>query len=199
MLRTWASTVFTLRHDDLPALAAQAPADATFVVFHTSVMFYVPAPRRQAFTMVVRGLPGHWIANESPDVLPYDVLPKPPGEALHDVLALDGTPARLDPAARASDHLVRVVLNLYGGIGRCAAQRLSAPGGARDGGDAVLRGETGDQTDQESRSADPRAAPSVTAMDITIHASFLPHDDPDAPWPSVATPSASRSAPIVES
>ena len=25
-----------------------------------------------------------------------------------------------------------------------------------------------------------RAAPSVTAMDITIHASFLPHDDPDA-------------------
>ena len=28
-------------------------------------------------------------------------------------------------------------------------------GGARDGGDAVLRGETGDQTDQESRSAGP--------------------------------------------
>ena len=41
-------------------------------------------------------------------------------------------------------------------------------------------GETGDQTDQESRSADPRAPASVTAMDITIHASFLPHDDPDA-------------------
>jgi len=27
---------------------------------------------------------------------------------------------------------------------------------------------------------DPRAAPSVTAMDITIHNTFLPHDDPDA-------------------
>src|SRR5215212_7363344 len=64
--------------------------------------------------------------------------------------------------------------------GRCAAQRLSAPGGARDGGDAVLRGETGDQTDQESRSAGPRAAPIMTAMDITIHMTFLPHDDPDA-------------------
>ena len=50
----------------------------------------------------------------------------------------------------------------------------------RDGGDAVVRGEAGDQTDQESRSAGHRAAPSVTAMDITIHASFLPHDDPDA-------------------
>jgi hypothetical protein len=50
----------------------------------------------------------------------------------------------------------------------------------RDGGDAVVRGETGDQTDQESRSAGHAAAASVTAMDISIHANFLPHDDPDA-------------------
>ena len=35
-------------------------------------------------------------------------------------------------------------------------------------------------TDQESRSAGPGAATSLIAMDITIHASFLPHDDPDA-------------------
>ena len=39
---------------------------------------------------------------------------------------------------------------------------------------------TGDQNDQESRSAGQRAAASVTAMDITIHSTFLPHDDPDA-------------------
>src|SRR5258708_1534904 len=64
--------------------------------------------------------------------------------------------------------------------GRCAAQRLSAPGGARYCGDATLRGETGDETGQESRSARPRAAPMLTAMNITIHASFLPHNDPDA-------------------
>src|SRR6266498_4900199 len=38
--------------DDLPALAAQAPAGATLVVFHTSVMYHVPAPRREAFTKV---------------------------------------------------------------------------------------------------------------------------------------------------
>ena len=40
-----------------------------------------------------------------------------------------------------------------------------------------LRGEAGDQTGQESRSAGHRAAASMTAMDLTIHASFLPHDD----------------------
>ena len=78
--------------DDLPALAAQAPAGATLVVFHTSVMYQVPAPRRAAFAEVVRALPGHWIANEDPDVLIYDGLPKPPSNALHNVLALDGTP-----------------------------------------------------------------------------------------------------------
>ena len=43
-----------------------------------------------------------------------------------------------------------------------------------------LSRETGHQTDQESRSADPRAAASVTAMDITIYSTFLPHNDPDA-------------------
>src|SRR4030088_943581 len=64
--------------------------------------------------------------------------------------------------------------------GRYAAQHLPAPGGGRDGGDAAVRGETGDQTDQESRSAGHRAATSMTAMDLTIHATFLPHDDPDA-------------------
>ncbi len=33
---------------------------------------------------------------------------------------------------------------------------------------------------QESRSTGQRAVPRMTAMAITIHASFLPHDDPDA-------------------
>ncbi|MEU4771952.1 DUF2332 domain-containing protein [Micromonospora sp. NPDC023644] len=78
--------------DDLPALAARAPAGATLVVFHTSVLYQVPAPRREAFADVVRRLPGHWISNESPDVLPHDALPEPPDEALHNVLALDGRP-----------------------------------------------------------------------------------------------------------
>ena len=58
-----------------------------------------------------------------------------------------------------------------------SAYRSQAAGRRRD---AAVRGETGDQTGQESRSAGHRPAASLTGMDITIHASFLPHDDPDA-------------------
>src|SRR5690606_35117861 len=50
----------------------------------------------------------------------------------------------------------------------------------RGGGAAAVRGQAGDQTGQESRSPGRRAAPSVTAMDITIHTTFLPHVDPEA-------------------
>ena len=78
--------------DDLPVLAARAPAGATLVVFHTAVLYQVPEPRRRAFVEVVRELAGHWIANESPEVLPYDDLPAPPDGAAHHVLALDGSP-----------------------------------------------------------------------------------------------------------
>ncbi|MBQ1033601.1 DUF2332 domain-containing protein [Micromonospora sp. C97] len=78
--------------DDLPALAARAPADATLVVFHTSVLYQVPPPRREAFVRLVRELPGHWVAAEGPEVLRYDALPAPPNDALHNVLALDGKP-----------------------------------------------------------------------------------------------------------
>ncbi len=78
--------------DDLPALAAKAPADATLVVFHTSVLYQVPTPRREAFARLVGGLPGHWIANEDPNVLRYATLPIPPSDAFHNVLAVDGRP-----------------------------------------------------------------------------------------------------------
>ncbi|HEY0700208.1 MAG TPA: DUF2332 domain-containing protein [Micromonospora sp.] len=79
--------------DDLPALAARAPAGATLVVFHSSVLYQVPAARRDAFVEVVRGLPGHWLANEAaPEVLPHATLPAPPDGAAYNVLALDGTP-----------------------------------------------------------------------------------------------------------
>jgi predicted enzyme related to lactoylglutathione lyase len=43
-----------------------------------------------------------------------------------------------------------------------------------------MPGEAGDQPDQESRSVAHRAALTMTLMDVTIHASFLPHDDPEA-------------------
>jgi hypothetical protein len=78
--------------DDLPALAARAPAGATLVVLHTSVLYQVPQPHREAFVELVTALPGHWVANEAPDVLGHDGLPAPPDDALHNVLSLDGKP-----------------------------------------------------------------------------------------------------------
>lgn len=78
--------------DDLPALAAQAPAGATLVVFHTSVLYQVPEPRRSAFVDLVQSLPGHWLANEAADVLATGPLPEPPDSGLHNVLTLDGRP-----------------------------------------------------------------------------------------------------------
>jgi hypothetical protein len=78
--------------DDLPALAAQAPPDATLVVFHTSVLYQVPAPTREAFAELVTALPGHWISNEAPDVVRHRGLPDPPDTGLRNVLALDGRP-----------------------------------------------------------------------------------------------------------
>ena len=78
--------------DDLPQLAARAPGGATLVVFHSSVLYQVTPSKRAEFADVVRGLPGHWLANEDPDVLPYAGLPGQPSEGLHSVLALDGRP-----------------------------------------------------------------------------------------------------------
>ncbi|WP_432904855.1 DUF2332 domain-containing protein [Micromonospora matsumotoense] len=77
--------------DDLPALAARAPAGATLVVLHTSVLYQVPSPRRAAFVALVRTLPGHWVANEAVEVLGHPRLPAPPDGALYNVLSLDGT------------------------------------------------------------------------------------------------------------
>ncbi|MCB5910968.1 DUF2332 domain-containing protein [Streptomyces pinistramenti] len=68
--------------DELPALAADAPADATLVVFHTSVLTYLPLARRERFAGLVRTLlterpgPGHWISQEHHSVLPWIAAPR---------------------------------------------------------------------------------------------------------------------------
>jgi hypothetical protein len=81
--------------DDLPALAARAPAGATLVVYDVSVLYHVPAGRRAAYMDLVRALPGHWVAVEAPGIVPHDPLPRPPDGALYNVLTLDGTPLAL--------------------------------------------------------------------------------------------------------
>jgi hypothetical protein len=55
---------------DLPALAAQAPAGATLVIFHSAVLAYVAAEGRERFARTVRGLRAVWLSNEAPGVVP---------------------------------------------------------------------------------------------------------------------------------
>jgi hypothetical protein len=55
---------------DLPALAAQAPAEATLVIFHSAVLAYVEPEDRERFAQTVRGLAAVWLSNEAPGVVP---------------------------------------------------------------------------------------------------------------------------------
>jgi hypothetical protein len=55
---------------DLPALAAQAPAEATLVIYHSAVLAYVEAEDRERFARTVRGLAATWLSNEAPGVVP---------------------------------------------------------------------------------------------------------------------------------
>jgi hypothetical protein len=80
--------------EDLPALAAEAPRDATLVVFHTAVLMYVAPEAREAFARAVRALEAVWIANESPELIPG--VPREAVEArrLRDefLMTVDGAP-----------------------------------------------------------------------------------------------------------
>jgi len=76
----------------LPALAAEAPSEATLVVLHTAVLAYLPPEKRADFVDLVPTLPGHWVSNEGRDVLP-GIRQHPPvaGRPASDfVLAVDG-------------------------------------------------------------------------------------------------------------
>jgi hypothetical protein len=88
-----------LRHD-LPALAAQAPPNATLVVFHTAVLGYVyDAADRRDFAETVRAVGARWVADEPPGVVELDEPPRPgPSPGGEILLSLDGEPvAWADP------------------------------------------------------------------------------------------------------
>jgi hypothetical protein len=56
---------------DLPALIAEAPRNATVVVFHTAVLAYVPEQSdRDAFADAMMASRAVWISNEAPGVFP---------------------------------------------------------------------------------------------------------------------------------
>ena len=54
---------------DLPGLAAQAPPEATLVVYHSAVLAYVAPADRERFAATVRGLGAVWLSNEAPGVV----------------------------------------------------------------------------------------------------------------------------------
>lgn len=55
--------------DDLPQVAAEAPAEATLVVYHSAVLAYVDETKRRAFAAAVRDLGAVWLSNEAAGVL----------------------------------------------------------------------------------------------------------------------------------
>ncbi|MER5183331.1 DUF2332 domain-containing protein [Streptomyces sp. NPDC002896] len=76
-------------------LVSRVPQGATPVVFHSAVLAYLPAEAREAFTRTMRSLPGHWISNEAPYVLPSveGKIPRPtPQDRAVFALALDEQP-----------------------------------------------------------------------------------------------------------
>ena len=89
---------------DLAGLAAEAPREATLVVFHTAVLGYVGTQaQRDAFARSVCDLDAVWISNEAPGVFP-DIAAQlsmrvPRGKFL---LALNGRPVAFsDPHGEA--------------------------------------------------------------------------------------------------
>jgi hypothetical protein len=84
-----------LRTEDLSALAAQAPSDATLVVYHTAVLAYVRDPeQRLAFARSAKELGATWIANEGAERIPGIGERVFGGPVRHDafLLCVDGKP-----------------------------------------------------------------------------------------------------------
>ena len=78
---------------DLPAVVARAPADATVVVYHSSVLSYVTPPQRERFARTVRDLGVSWLTSEAPGVVPGTA--RPSRDEQMTVLARDGRPLAL--------------------------------------------------------------------------------------------------------
>jgi len=78
-------------NERLIALAAEAPADATLVVFHTAVIAYLDEVARAQFVQTVRRLPGHWLSVEARSIIPgIDVRTDVDNDSIDFVLAIDG-------------------------------------------------------------------------------------------------------------
>ncbi|PIE15704.1 MAG: hypothetical protein CSA68_06435 [Rhodobacterales bacterium] len=89
-----------LHSDDLDRLVAQAPSDATLVIYHSAVLSYTLDPaQRDAFARRIGTLTDHWVSNESPALFSdfgRDLLEQRPNSDF--LMALNGRPiAWADP------------------------------------------------------------------------------------------------------
>ena len=78
--------------EELPRLVAEAPSDATVVVFHSAVLVYLEPEHRRRFVDLVRSLDVIWISNEGEQVLPEISRLLPGSAGGRTVLAQDGIP-----------------------------------------------------------------------------------------------------------
>ena len=91
--------------EDLAPLAAQAPKDATLVIFHSAVLAYVwPQQLRDNFAREARALSAVWISNETWQVFPW-IGAKTNGPPLPSfLLAVNGEPVAWTDHHGASAH-----------------------------------------------------------------------------------------------
>jgi hypothetical protein len=88
----------------LAALAAEAPKDATLVIFHTAVLAYLSHGDRAEFARSVRALCDFWVANEAPRVLPEIAARAAPWVEGRFLLSVNGASAGwADPHGAALD------------------------------------------------------------------------------------------------
>ncbi len=80
--------------EDLAPLAAQAPKDATLVIFHSAVLAYVwPQELRDKFARDVRALNAVWLSNETRQVFPWiGAKTSRPSTSSNFLLAVNGEP-----------------------------------------------------------------------------------------------------------
>jgi hypothetical protein len=96
--------------NSIAAVAADAPKDATLVVFHTAVLGYLRGEaERRAFARSVGTFCDYWVSNEAPGVLPDIATPlrgPPPRQRF--LLAVNGAPlAWTDPHGAAIEWIDR--------------------------------------------------------------------------------------------
>ncbi len=86
---------------DLAALAAEAPREATLVIYHSAVLAYLSREGREGFRQQVQAMDAVWISNEAESVLAVEGF-APQAKGLLFVTLQDGVAiARVDPHGKA--------------------------------------------------------------------------------------------------